>query len=158
MAGEADVLVAKPFQELATHADQFWRDPSWANLSKTLADLTAVIGVVSFLVPGLGEVLAPVMLPVVVAALAADAGAVARGETSPGEGAFDAVGVGLAGGGTFLGAAVDGEQGMMRQAWDSGEFDKLSGLADGTDARVSAGGLLKGAITHPYTPTISRQG
>lgn len=151
VAGEADVLIVKPFQDLATNADQFWHDPSWANLSKTLADLTAVIGVVSFLVPGLGEVLAPVMLPVVVAALAADAGAVARGETSPGEGFLDAVDVGLAGGGTFLGAAVDGEQGMMRQAWDSGELEKLSGLADGTDARVSVGGLLKGAITHPYT-------
>jgi len=126
----SDNLVYRPFEDLAKDTAAFARDPSWQNLSKSLVALTDVIGTLGLLVPGLGEVLAPFVLPVAAAALATDAAAVGSGETGIGHGLRDALDVGLAGKDQLLEEDIDAERAALKDARGSGEADHLAGTAD----------------------------
>jgi len=160
----ADKVLVQPFPEAWDSLEKFSQDPSLANLSDLLGKVTMAVGVLALLVPGLGEVLAPVLLTSMAGALLSDAGAVAEGEKTPLQGVGQAGEILLAGGGGVADAAAASEQAVLRGVLDSGDADSalaeaddrtlgdvLNGFASGADDRTSLPSLLKGAVTHPFT-------
>ncbi len=159
----ADKVLVQPFPEAWDSLEKFSRDPSLANLSDLLGNVTTAIGVLGLLVPGLGEVLAPVLLASEAGALLTDAGAVAEGEETPLEGLKNAGEVALSGAGDIAEAGAASEQAVLRGVLDSGGAGKalaegddrtigdvLNGFVTGADDRTSMPSLLKGAVT-PFT-------
>jgi hypothetical protein len=134
-----DKLIVKPFEDLGKDAWDFAEHPSWPswrNLSKTLRDLTDVVGVLTMLVPPLDAVLAPVVLPAVVAAaLLANDAALATGEISPEEGLGNALDEGLAGADWSIGQEIDAEKESLKAV---GGADEAAG--DGANAAGEAAG------------------
>jgi hypothetical protein len=134
-----DDLFVKPFVSLDRDIRKFHEDPSFETLGVALEDLGAVLAIVAILVPGLGEFVAPVLLAAVVSESVAEV--THESGASWGQVGMAALSFGLVGTGAVLGRGVDADSGYMSDAFDERDLDQMQGLADGTDARVSASAL-----------------
>jgi len=153
-----DVLDAVFVKPLVTDVENFRRgDWSWENIGQTLGDIGFDLGVallvVGLFVSGVGEVAAPFMLGLGVLTTGAEGMAAAEHERGAswgkvGESAVFDIGLPLAGG--VFKDAVTAESNYLPEAFDQGDLGQMERLADGTDARVSAGALWDTGVQHMF--------
>jgi hypothetical protein len=130
-----DDLLVRPFVQFGHDLNEWRQHPSWETFGEALGAIGGVLGLLSLLVPGLGEFVAPVLA----AALIADVVAADKHEHGAGRGQIE-------------GAAFDFALAGVGSALQGGvAASKAAGLADGADAQASGDALLQQGATHTFS-------
>ena len=152
----ADDLLVKPFTDFYEALERWASDPTWATFGAALDACSHVLELVAVLlapIPGAYLVLTLASVVAGVLGGASDAAAAAEHEpgASWGQVRSDAIDLGLTALGGVFGKGAEASDSLMRGAVDQGDLGQLEALADGSDARVSAGALWGDGIKNYFS-------